>query len=86
MTAAELLEKGFKQKKIDGYIWYELSIKKHKFLTNDKPISSTKDVWFIGYQYNGDDFWFNGRLKKAVDFDHIFRLLTGINSRKSKQV
>lgn len=83
MTEQELIQLGFKKKKIDSTsYWYEIRIKKHhRFLTCDTYGMRKPGIWNIGYEdtrYADDPFWFNDGLISVEDFIAIRRILTGI--------
>lgn len=79
MTENQLIQLGFKKKKLDDEYWYELKHKRHTFITNDTLRNNRKDKWFIGYadKWNVDGFWFNEKLSDINDFKNVFKILTG---------
>lgn len=87
MTASQLVNMGFRKKKIDGEYWYELSYRGHKFITNDTLRNNGKDNWFVGYQtkWDNDGFWFNEKLKDEGVFRVVFHLLTGSELKLAHQ-
>ena len=87
MTEQQLIQMGFKKKKLDDDYWYELSFKGHKFVTNDTLRNKRKDKWFIGYQtkWDNDEFWFNEKLSEEGTFKIVFHLLTGSEFKLAHQ-
>jgi len=88
MKEQDLINCGFKKKKEGDYYWYELKIKKHKFITNDALNNDGKDYWFIGYTQRkdmDDIFWFNEKLSEEGVFKIMFRVLTGLEFKLAYQ-
>jgi len=79
MTEKQLIQMGFKKKKLDDDYRYELNYRGHRFVTNDTLRNKKKDKWFIGYQtkWDEDGFWFNEKLSEEGVFKVVFHLLTG---------
>lgn len=87
MTEQQLINMGFKKQLFQGEYWFELKMRSHVFITNDRFGAKKNGDWFVGYQNNrtSEEFWFNRNLNGAGEFRILFHVLTGCELKLAHQ-